>query len=145
MQVEWLILADAAQVVGGKLYLMGGGWDVLTVNSEFPRQQHCAIAAAFKVPWNETNQRHNVEIEIAHEDGRTLGKIQGQIEVGRPPGIPLGSDQRAQLAAELNLKFETAGTYVIIPRIEGQEGSRVQFRVVAGAMSGQSQQKQEGA
>jgi len=39
MEVEWLILADAAQVVGNKLYLMGGGWDKLTINNVFPADQ----------------------------------------------------------------------------------------------------------
>ena len=29
MDVEWLILADAAQVNGNKLYLLEGGWDRL--------------------------------------------------------------------------------------------------------------------
>ena len=33
MEVEWLILADSAQVIGNKLYLLGGGWDQLAVNT----------------------------------------------------------------------------------------------------------------
>ncbi|MBI4493225.1 MAG: hypothetical protein HY690_10590 [Chloroflexi bacterium] len=133
MEVEWLILADAAQIVGGKLYLLGGGWTVLTAQAGFPVQQHCGIAAAFTVPWTETNQRHDVEIEISDEDGRqTLWKQAGQVEVGRPPGIPLGSDQRAQIAVDLVLSFESAGTYVILVRVDGQEGRRTSFQVVPG-------------
>lgn len=133
MQVEWLILADAAQVVGGKLYLMGGGWDVLNVNSGFPLSQHCAVAAAFKVPWTETNQRHDIEIEITDEDGRlSLFKVAGELEVGRPPGIPPGQDQRSQLAIDLDLRLERPGTYVIIARVAGEEGARALFRVVPG-------------
>jgi len=91
MKIEWLILADAAQVVGGKLYLLGGGWDRLTVNKPFPVQQHCALALSIAVPWNETNQRHSFEVEIVAEDSATeqpksLMKMGGQFEVGRPPG-----------------------------------------------------------
>jgi len=145
VEVEWLILADAAQVVGNKLYLMGGGWDVLAVNSGFPVQQRCAVGVAVRVPWNETNQRHNLEIEIATDDGKTLGKIQGQFEVGRPPGIPLGRDQRVQLAADLSLKLENAGGYVIAARIDGQEARRTVFSVVPGPMSMVQKQKGEGA
>ncbi|HEV8633688.1 MAG TPA: hypothetical protein VG370_05525 [Chloroflexota bacterium] len=89
MEVEWLILADAAQVLGGKLFLLGGGWDVLTVNSAFPLQQRCAVAVALRVPWNETNQRHQVEIEIEDEDGQhELFSVGAEVEVGRRPGIP---------------------------------------------------------
>src|SRR5660397_182444 len=29
--LDYLLVADGAQVVGGKLYLLGGGWDRLTV------------------------------------------------------------------------------------------------------------------
>ena len=139
MKVEWLILADAAQVVGNKLYLLGGGWDVLTVNTAFPVSHRCAVAASFKVPWTERDRQHTFEIEIATEDGATLATVNGQFEVGRPQGIPEGQDQRWQLAADLALTFANAGTYVIVARIGGEEDARVPFTVVPGAMrSGQS-------
>ena len=127
MEVEWLILADAAQVVGNKLYLLGGGWDVLNVTGEFPARQRCGVAASFCVPWNETNQRHNVELRIESQDGNELAKIQGQIEVGRPAGILPGSDQRAQIAADLGLELKGPGHFVIIGLVEGQELKRVSF------------------
>lgn len=130
MEVEWLILADAAQVVGNKLYLMGGGWDMLTVHTAFPVQQRCALAAAVKVPWNETNQPHNLEIEIQGGDGNILGKMELQFEVGRPPGIRLGQEQRMQIAGEMVLQLSSAGEYVIIARIEGQESKRIHFNAV---------------
>lgn len=139
MQVEWLILADSAQVVGNKLYLLGGGWELLIVNTGFPVERHCAIAVSAKVPWNETNQRHTFEIEVLEETPGTeapksLVKVGGQFEVGRPPGIPLGSDQRIQLAINMNLKIETPGMRVVVARIEGQEMRRIDFNVVPGPM-----------
>jgi hypothetical protein len=127
--------------VGNKLYLMGGGWDALTVNSQFPVKHRCAVAASFKVPWNETNQRHNVEIEIATQDGDTLAKAGGQFEVGRPAGIPAGQNQRWQLALNLDMGFEQPGTFVIIARAEGQEMARSHFNVVPGPMLQMQQQK----
>jgi hypothetical protein len=132
MKVEWLILADAAQVVGNKLYLMGGGWDVLTVNQTFPVTQRCAVAASFLVPWSETNVRHNIEIEIQDEDGKELAKIAGQFEVGRPAGIPVGTEQRTQIAADMGLTFEKPGIFVIIARSAGTEEGRLTFRVAGG-------------
>ncbi|MCC7106770.1 MAG: hypothetical protein IT307_16680 [Chloroflexi bacterium] len=141
MQVEWLLLADSAQLVGGKLYLLGGGWDVLTVNTSFPLRQRCAIVAAFRVPWNETNVRHGVQLEVADEDGQTLLTAAGAVELGRPPGIPLGQEQRAQVVAELELSFERPGTYVVVARIEGEEHRRVPFRVVPGPLLLAQQQR----
>jgi hypothetical protein len=132
MEVEWLILADAAQVVGNKLYLLGGGWDLLTVNTGFPVRQRCALAASFRVPWNETNVRHAVEIVIATEDQQEVAKVQAQVEVGRPAGIIPGVDQRSQFALDLNLEFKEPGTFVIIASVEGEEQARTYFRVAAG-------------
>ena len=130
--VEWLVLADSAQVVGNKLFLMGGGWDVLTINTGFPAQHRMALAVAFRVPWNETNQKHNSEIELRTEDGQTLLKIEGQFEVGRPAGIKGGQDQRMQFAADLSVPITAPGTYVVAVRLEGQELYKTYFNVIAG-------------
>jgi hypothetical protein len=138
MEVEWLILADAAQVVGNKLYLMGGGWDKLTVNNAFPADQRCALALSMKVAWNETNQKHAFEIEILSEDSlteqpRSLMKAGGQFEIGRPPGISPGQDQRFQVALDMTLKIDAPGTKTVVARIEGQEMKRLSFSVAQGA------------
>jgi hypothetical protein len=132
VEVEWLILADYAEIIGGKLYLMGGGWDVLTVNTGFPLARSIGLATAFSVPWNETNQRHNVEIEFLTEDGQSIGKVGAQLEVGRPAGIKAGQQQRFQIAANVPLNLTNLGTYVVVTRIEGQESRRVPFNVVEG-------------
>lgn len=136
VQAEWLILGDAAQVVGNKLYLLGGGWDVLTVNSRFPVKHHCAIAASFDIPWSETNQRHEIALEIQDADAGTVMRMDGQVEIGRPPGIPHGTVQRAQIAADVLLEFSHPGTYVLIARVSDQESKRITFNVVAGSRSG---------
>ncbi len=132
MDVDWAILADAAQVVGGKLYLLGGGWDVLTANTALPLQQQCGIALGFGIPWTEANQRQRVELEIQHEDGQSLMRANLEIEVGRPSGLPPGSTQRAQSAVNLAIKLHALGTYVLIVRLDSEERKRVPFRVIAG-------------
>jgi len=134
VQVEWLILADYVEIIGGKLYLMGGGWDVLTVNTAFPLARPVGLAAAFSVAWNETNQLHRVEIEFQTDDGQSVGNVGAQFEVGRPAGVKAGQDQRFQLAANVPLSLTAPGTYVIIARIEGQEQRRVPFNVITGPL-----------
>lgn len=135
VSLEWLILADSAEIANNKLYMLGGGWDLLTVNSSFPVSRHVAIAAAFNVPWSATNQKHNVEISIVAEDAsEALGGIAGEFEVGRPAGIPPGSAQRTQLAAEAVVEFKLPGAYSIRCKIDGQEQRPVPFRVVEGPL-----------
>ena len=134
MQLEWLILGDYVELVGGKLYLMGGGWDILTANQPLPLPQHVGVAASYRVGWNETNERHTVEIDIVNERGDSLAKLAGTMEVGRPPGIARGQDQRAQVAGNILLEIRELGTYTITARIEGQEEGKTTFSVIAGPL-----------
>jgi hypothetical protein len=128
--VEWLILADYAEVNGGKLYLMGGGWEAIGAES-LPVIRPIGIAAGVRVPWTQTNQRHTVEIEVQDEDAQQVAKIDGQFEVGRPPGIPSGQPQRFQLAMNMHLSFQRAGGYLVVARLNGKTFARTPFRVFA--------------
>jgi hypothetical protein len=136
VEVEWLILADSAQVIGNKLYLLGGGWDMLRVKKGPPFVQNCSIAVSVKVPWDQTNERHSFEIEIISEEQiseepKSLAKLNGQFEVGRPPGIPRGREQRIQLAVNMALNIDSIGTKTVITRIDGTESKRINFNVVS--------------
>ena len=130
MEVEWLILADAAQVAGGKLFLLGGGWDQLTVN-KLGQDQSMAVAVSFRVPWTRTNEKHSFEIELAKADGSTITSVPGQFEVGRPPGIPPGQDQRAQIVVNIHWKIGETGGYAVVASVDGQ-GQSFPFSVLPG-------------
>lgn len=116
-------------MINNKLYLLGGGWDVLGA-AQFPFNQRCSVALSIKVPWNETNQPHDIQVEIMNEDGASLVRAEAHLEVGRPPGIRPGQNQRFQMAIDIGLQIETAGTYVIVARIQGQESKRITFSVM---------------
>ena len=129
--IEWLILADAAEVVGGKLYLMGGGWDRLTVNSQ-PAKKNLAVALALRVPWHETNRQHAFRIDMTDEDGAQIVSVNGVSEVGRPAGIPPGQPQLVQLVVNFDATFEKLGTYVITARVNDSQERSVRFNIVPG-------------
>ena len=129
--IEWLILADAAEVVGGKLYLMGGGWDRLTVHSQ-PAKKNLAVALALRVPWHETNRKHAFQIDMTDEDGVKTVSVNGATEVGRPAGIPPGQPQLAQFVVNFDATFEKLGTYVITARVNDSQERSVRFNIVPG-------------
>ena len=101
-----MMLADSAQVAGGKLYILGGGWSVTG-----PAPSPSAIAVLVSVPWNETNRKHTVRVELVDEDYRPVLvptqegdqplSIRGDFEVGRPPGIVPGSSIEIPFAFSL--------------------------------------------
>jgi hypothetical protein len=91
-----MLLADAAQAIGGKLYILGGGWSVAG-----PGPVAMAIALKIEVDWNEANRRHNLKLALLTEDdqpvrvpgpaGDQAVEVGGEFEVGRPPGLRPGS------------------------------------------------------
>ncbi|MCJ7587791.1 MAG: hypothetical protein MUQ00_07825 [Candidatus Aminicenantes bacterium] len=98
-----MMLADFAQAVNGKLYIMGGGWSLTG-----PMPNPSAIAIKIEVPWNETNRKHNLKLELMDSDyhpvlvstpaGNTPLAITCDFEVGRPPGIIQGTPIDVPLA-----------------------------------------------
>jgi hypothetical protein len=91
-----ILLADAAQAIDNKLYVLGGGWSVTG-----PDPSPSAIAIALKVPWDEANERHDLLVELVDSDGRAVAigpedealpvVIESQFEVGRPAGLKPGT------------------------------------------------------
>ena len=129
MEIEWLIIADAAQVVGGKLYLLGGGYDRVTLPNNPPAPHNMAVAVAFRVSWNETNVRHSFNLDILDGDGHKILGSSGQFEVGRAPGILPGQDQRTQLAMNIGWRVDKLGPYEAVARVADSE-RRFPFHVV---------------
>lgn len=131
INIEFLILADFAQVTGGKLSMMGGGWTRINVQT-FPHVQSFSVATAISVPWAHTNEKHNIVITMVDEDGQQESfKIEGEFEVGRAPGTKPGSSQRLMMAFTVNsLKFTEPKVYSIISFVDGQEMRHIEFSVV---------------
>jgi hypothetical protein len=98
-----MMLADFAENVNGKLYIMGGGWSITG-----PMPSPSAIAIKVEVPWNEANQKHNLKVELLDSDyhpvlvptpgGNSPLIITGDFEVGRPPGLIQGTPIDAPFA-----------------------------------------------
>lgn len=137
MRVEWIIMADSAEVVNGKLYLMGGGWDRLIVNQPFPFQQVISIAVSFSVGWDETNIRQPMEIRIEDMEGKQLARVNGNIEAGRPRGITPGKSQRVQLAFKLPLRIEKPDSFSVTAYINEEMAGRTSFSIAAGRQQDQ--------
>ena len=87
-----LILCDAAVAdPNGKLHMLGAGWS-LTASPTSPH----AVALLIKVPWDRTNQKLPLKLELFDADGKPVVLADGpigvhaEIEVGRPVGVPPG-------------------------------------------------------
>jgi hypothetical protein len=93
-----MMLADSAQAVAGKLYVLGGGWSITG-----PDPAPSAIAIKLDVPWDQAGVPHRWTLNLVDGDGVPVllptpeGEqplhLEGDIEVTRgaetAPGTPL--------------------------------------------------------
>jgi hypothetical protein len=131
--VDFVMLANHVEVVNGMLYVSGGGWTdhrrPIPPAGNPPPLSHLGIAASVLVPWNETNQPHVLTVQIEDEDAKAILKIEGHLNVGRPPNLPPGSSQPVMFGFPLDLQFPHAGTYRIVAYIDDGEQKHWPFRV----------------
>src|SRR5262245_15147461 len=109
-----MLLCDHAEEVSGKLYLLGGGWNILFTSGA---PANIGVAVLIEVPWDQTNRRHWMRAELLTSDGPPV-EIEGQpvviqteFELGRPAGVKPGSSLNAPFAINVNGLLLQAGGY----------------------------------
>ena len=95
ISIPYLFLADGAEAVGGKLYVLGGGWDgIMIPNLPAHSIKPFALAIGIKIPYSHTNRKFALTIELIDADGTQIGDVlRVELESGRPPGMTQGSSQ----------------------------------------------------
>lgn len=133
MELDYALIADHAEITGGKLYLMGGGWDTFG-SARFPAAVRFAVAVGVRIGWDETNRPIAVTMRLEDDDGKVLTRIDGTVQVGRAPTLVAGSTQLAQLAAVISVQVERPGGHRVVVEVadQGQPTIRrvLPFRVV---------------
>jgi hypothetical protein len=136
MQIDYIVLADAAAALEGKHYIHGAGWGAIAGLSFPLTYPQIAVALRLRVPWNETNQQHRLEVDVVDADERTIlpvppGPLQGTLAAGRPVNLREGLDQVMPLVINLQgVQFAAPGTYAVKVRIDGMDKARATFEVM---------------
>jgi hypothetical protein len=134
MRVTVAMLADAARVAEGKLYIFGGQFD-RTYGPSIPyRPPGMALACVLEVDYNEALTHHDIEVALIGSDGESLGpKLGGKFMVGHPPGISLGAPQRFPMVFDFSgLEMSQTGRLEWTIRVDGTVLERVPLEVVVG-------------
>jgi hypothetical protein len=131
MRLTAAMLADAAQVSGGKLFVLGGGFDMIGSRT-FPLV-HRGLSVVLVAEIGPSDRNRDLELCIAllDEDGNEMGvESKGSMRVGTPSSLPAGATSLIPLVVPfVGLRFEEAGGYVFIIRHDDQELARLPFRV----------------
>ena len=121
-----MMLADAAQAVDGKLYILGGGWSITG-----PGPSPFAIAVKVEVPWDRAAAPHTLRLELLDADGEPVEveTVEGEskplaikqtFETGIPPGLNPGTPLDFALAINFGpLPLPPGGRYEWRMTIDG--------------------------
>ena len=103
-EIDFLMIADRAEAINGKLYVMGGAWDTISV-PDLSVPISFSVALGINIPWNATNEPHRLRLLVQDADGGGLAEFEAEFVAGRPPHLALGSLQRMLFAAGVTAWF----------------------------------------
>lgn len=130
-----MLLCDAAEQQGGKLYILGGGFSIIWAPNT---PVNMALAVKVSVPWDRANEKHQIHAALITDDGDAVDvgagpvEVQGELEVGRPAGLKRGVPLDAPFALSFSGLVLQPGGYVWVLEIDGDEMARTTFRVMEG-------------
>jgi hypothetical protein len=130
--IEFVMLADHAEAINGKLYMNGGGWtdhNRPVMAGQAPPPSAFSIALSVFVPWADTNRPIDLTLLVEDDDGNKLVDMTTQMVVGRSPILQPGSGQHAALAINAVQVFPKAGGYRVVVKF-GDDMRTWPFRVI---------------
>ena len=132
MRLTSAMLADAAQVQSGKLFVLGGGFDTISVRQLPATHRSVSLAMVAEVGPDERQQDLELIVQLVDEDGGELGVMaKGKLRVGAPPNLPPGSPSVVPIVSPFhNVTFPEAKGYAFVVTMNDTELTRVRFRVV---------------
>lgn len=127
-----LILCDHAEAVNGKLYINGGGWNLLFAPGH---PITISLAILIEVPWDQANVQHTLRADLLTSDGDLVSiegndlSLQGGFEIGRPPGVKPGTPLNTPIAMTINGLVLDVGGYEWRLFIDDEPVARRPFQV----------------
>ena len=129
LEIDWLLLADWAESISGKIYIQGGGWDRRLATAQGAPIDF-SVAAGILVPWHLTNQQHQFALSFETDDGKELDRVEGGVSVGRPLNSVQGQKMRIPVALRASIELPDLGAYRAKLTLNGAITKSVAFYIV---------------
>jgi hypothetical protein len=98
-EIDFVILAERAEILNGKLYMMGGGYDRLCLDRPPSQPVPITFAVGLLVPFDMSGREHQLQFAVLDVAGNTVAvSDQLVLNLNRPPGLVEGESQRVMLA-----------------------------------------------
>ena len=132
MKLTSALIADSAQVQSGKLFVLGGGFDTISVRELPGRIKNISLVMVAELGDEERRRDLELAISLIDEDGAAVGvNAKGVLRVADSPELPPGSPSIVPMVTSFHdiILPEEKG-YAFIISLDGSELARVRFRVV---------------
>lgn len=131
MNLAFAMLADAATVAAGKLYVHGGGWCILAVHTLPVVYPSFALAFMLELDEADVTRTFPLSVDLVDSSGAELGiSATAQVSVVEPVGLTVGSRRVAEQVTFVGVPFETQGRYGLRISSGGQKLGQVDLDVV---------------
>jgi uncharacterized protein DUF6941 len=129
--VDSFYLADRAQVVDGKLYVLGGGWNYLNLAGPDAQVEFFALVGRVLVPFEIAENDIDLEIRLVHSEVAIGGP---QFRLLLRPGLSARQRRSVETATPfaidvLGLNFPWEGEYAFVMLHAENEVARTRFQV----------------
>ena len=129
-EIDFAILADRAEVLHNKLYVMGGAWDSTYVVN-FRQPCFICLAIGVLIPWNAANISHELIMQIESADAtRIMPELRTSVTAGRPPTAVVGQSFRTLLTINAQVILPGPGAYVALVQVAHSPIKRVVFYAI---------------
>ncbi len=131
-----MLLCDAAQSVGGKLYILGAGWSQVQAPDT---PTNMSLAVKLSIPWDQANRPIPIKASLYDEDRHEVIKLgeeeipvetEGAVETGRPPGLRPGTSLDVPIVLDFSGIALPSGGYEWVLEVDGDVKATAPFRVV---------------
>lgn len=132
MRVTTAMLADSAQVHGGKLFILGGGFDTIRTRSVPAVHKALSVVMVVEVSPGERETNLSIEVTLMDEDMQSLGpRASGTLRVGDTPTHRPGQQSVVPLAIPFyDLRLPREQAYVFRVTHQEEELARIPFTVL---------------
>jgi hypothetical protein len=139
MKLDWMMLANHAEVAPNSLlYISGGGWDTIQVRGRaegLPDEVFAVMAghlvARLLFHVTETEREHEMMVNIMGADGEEIASSTAPLDVPRNRDLPAGWLQNVDMVLPVSgIALPREGHYVINLTVNGQWLGDRQFLAV---------------
>ena len=133
-EVEFALLANAAQVSSDQLLsMLGGGWDTAAVPEEaFPASIVLSVVYRLSFDEEELGKTHNGEMAVEGGNGERLARVTfSMTPQATEEELPPGWKHNVSMAVPVPVQFPGPGLYVVSIALEGVPLKTIPLRIKA--------------